>query len=1392
MRACGRWSIGPGGVAGIVLAALGTACCAAEDLGVRFTRDVLPLVARYCHECHSGDAVEGDVDVASATSLADLRGDLAIWQRAREVIHDRQMPPVDSAQPTDAERDALEAFLRDFFRGEAASRAGDPGEVVLRRLDNAEYTYTIRDLTGVATLDPAREFPADGAAGEGFSNIGQALVMSPALAEKYLDAAKGIAAHAVPLPDGLRFAEGTSRPDWTHECLDALHAFYGRYTAPVDGAMQTVAQGITLDLGRDGGLPIARYLAAASDQQARLAAGEADAVARERGLSAKYLATVWRTVTAIDEPASPLLGPVRRAWRTATSSDPAAGLRVVADTIAPWQRALWRFNPVGQIARHLGRPDGPPSWMEAVEPLVARQEFRVKLEPPSDRRDVVVRLIATDAGDARDRDYVVWENPRLAATGMPDVPLRRLRRTAEAVAADKAAVAASVRACLEALGAAEAVRAAGGEPEPVVDLARTYGVDPRVLAAWADQLGPSPSAPPQDFLLEAQAKGVAGHESIAGWSGDRALSVLVNDGPESLRIPAVFEPGGVVAHPAPNRSAIVAWRSPRPLTVRVEGSVGQAHVGCGNGVAWRLEVRRGSTRQEMASGTTAADRSGPTPFGPIDGIVVRQHDRVCLVIDSGDGDHACDSTAIKLSIRADEDAWDLAGDLGDRASGRGIRAGNPVPDASGREGIWELGGEPTGTQGWAIPRGSLIARWQEAAAVDRGPILAEVEQLFAASPGSAANDLDGRLREAILAASGPILRRLESTNPGPDDAGPPADGEPSFGHHPSGLGDVGRDDACVLAPAEVTFRIPADLAAGCEFVVAASLHPATAGEAAVQAHVLVDDTIPPPLSPAAPVIVAPDGPAHGRFAAAFAEFRELFPPAVCYARVVPVDEVITLNVFYREDHLLRRLLLDDSEAAHLDRLWDDLSFVSQEPFRLQASHEQLIQFATQDRGDLVNGFVALQPAIDARAEAFATRLLAAEPVQVSAVLEFAARAWRRPLTDGESAALRELYRELRGDGLGHDDALKLMIARVLVAPAFLYKLELPGPGPAAEPVTGRELATRLSYFLWSSLPDEGLDAAADRLQEPDVLLAETRRLLRDPKIRRLAVEFGTHWLHVHGFDTHDEKSGSEFPEFADLRGPMHEEAVLLLTDLFQQDRSILGLIDAGHTFLDEALARHYRIPGVTGPEWRRVEGVREHGRGGVLTLAATLAKQSGASRTSPILRGTWFTEGLLGQKLPKPPKGVPPLAEAPPAGLSERELTAMHSTHAACAGCHARFDPYGFALEEFDAIGRRRATDVVGRPVDAAAVLPDGTSVSGADDLRRYLATVHAPAFERQFLRKLLGFALGRGVQLSDEPLLDDIQARLAAHEHRVGVAVESIVQSAQFRRIRGRDAEVP
>jgi len=280
----------------------------------------------------------------------------------------------------------------------------------------------------------------------------------------------------------------------------------------------------------------------------------------------------------------------------------------------------------------------------------------------------------------------------------------------------------------------------------------------------------------------------------------------------------------------------------------------------------------------------------------------------------------------------------------------------------------------------------------------------------------------------------------------------------------------------------------------------------------------------------------------------------------------------------------------------------------------------------------------------------------------------------------------------------------MLLAHVLVAPAFLYRGEKPAPGPKAAPVSDTELATRLSYFLWSSAPDEALRsvAASGKLHSGEILVAQARRMLQDGRVRRLATEFGCQWLHIRDLETLNEKSERHFPTFVGLRDEMQEEAVRFLMDMFQVDRSVLSLLDADHSFMNAALAKHYGIelPGIELPgndlvsnDWQRVDGLRARGRGGMLGFAATLAKQSGASRTSPILRGNWISEVVLGEKLPRPPKDVPILPEEAPVGLTERQLIERHSSDPKCARCHERIDHFGFALEGFDAIGRARSED---------------------------------------------------------------------------------------------------
>jgi hypothetical protein len=310
------------------------------------------------------------------------------------------------------------------------------------------------------------------------------------------------------------------------------------------------------------------------------------------------------------------------------------------------------------------------------------------------------------------------------------------------------------------------------------------------------------------------------------------------------------------------------------------------------------------------------------------------------------------------------------------------------------------------------------------------------------------------------------------------------------------------------------------------------------------------------------------------------------------------------------------------------------------------------------------------------------------------------------------------------------------------------------------------------------------------LHEPDVLAGQVRRMLADLRVRRLATEFACQWLHIYDFDTLDEKSERHFPEFTALRGDMYEESICFFTEMFQKDASVLDFFEADYTMLNERLAKFYGIPGVAGDEWRRVEGIRKYSRGGILGLSTTLAKQSGASRTSPILRGNWVSEVLMGERLPRPPKDVPRLPDDETAieGLTVRQLVERHSIDPRCATCHVRIDPLGFALEGFDPIGRRREKDLADRPIDTHAAVRDGAKFEGLDGLRQYLLTTQRDAVLKQFCKKLLGYSLGRGVQLSDAPLISEMQRQLEQHEYRLSVAVETIIRSRQFREIRGKD----
>jgi len=476
-------------------------------------------------------------------------------------------------------------------------------------------------------------------------------------------------------------------------------------------------------------------------------------------------------------------------------------------------------------------------------------------------------------------------------------------------------------------------------------------------------------------------------------------------------------------------------------------------------------------------------------------------------------------------------------------------------------------------------------------------------------------------------------------------------------------------------------------------------------------------------------------------------------------------------------------MLDEQERQQLDQLWKELHYISRDALQVRNSLATLIQ------GESI-AYEQVADEIHRRADETEQNLLTSESSHMEFLYDFIDRAYRRPLLATERQAILELYQSLRDDGLPHEEAFCAALARGLVSPNFLFRIEQPATGTAAAPVSDWELAARLSYFLWSSMPDEELrqTVASGRLRDPQVLARQVRRMLQDGKSRALAIEFGTQWLEVRSFDQFQGKNQELFPTFdSHLRQAMYEESILFFQDMFRSDRPISQLIDADHTFLNETLAKHYDIPGIQGDEFRRVDGVQLHGRGGMLGWASVLAKHSGASRTSPVLRGNWIAETVLGERLPRPPPVVPKLPEDETAGtLTIRQLVEMHAELKQCAVCHQRIDPLGFALEQYDTVGRRRHTDLAGRPVDADAQLKDGTTFEGIGGLRKYLLTQRRDDFVRQFCRKLLGYALGRRVILSDRQQLAAMDATLERNDGRLSAVILSIVESKQFQYIRG------
>ncbi|HYH67355.1 MAG TPA: DUF1592 domain-containing protein, partial [Urbifossiella sp.] len=529
--------------------------------------------------------------------------------------------------------------------------------------------------------------------------------------------------------------------------------------------------------------------------------------------------------------------------------------------------------------------------------------------------------------------------------------------------------------------------------------------------------------------------------------------------------------------------------------------------------------------------------------------------------------------------------------------------------------------------------------------------------------------------------------------------------------------------------------------------------------------------------------------------------------------------------YFRDDQPLCELILDAKGKRDLDRLWDEFDFACDIPARM---HSGLIWFERSE-----SGYIAGKQFDFARAEDkdvisrdkfgrfrdeyvkhtlkqsrddTATQAVkdhfriseanirrveaaraAAEPKHVAALRAFAEKAYRRGLTAAERDGVAAFYRTLRGEEATHEEAVRDTVVRVLMSPHFCYRVDLPAPGATGRtaPLADDAVASRLSYFLWSSMPDAELlgHAAKGTLHRPDVLTAQVRRMLKDDRARGLAVNFGGSWLDFKRFEEHNAVDRGRFPQFdTDLRAAMAEEPVRFLLDVMQSDRPVTDVLAGKHTFVNRTLAKHYGMP-PPAQGWARIDDADKYGRGGVLPMGVFLTRNAPGLRTSPVKRGYWVVTKLLGERIPPPPPDVPelPADEGKLGTLTVREALAKHREHPSCAGCHARFDSFGLAFEGFGPVGEKRAKDLAGNPVDTRVSFPGNEQGEGVGGLRQYLQTRRQEAFIDTLCRKLLAYGLGRTLLLSDEPLVAAMKARLARDGGRFAGLADVIATSPQF-----------
>jgi hypothetical protein len=408
-----------------------------------------------------------------------------------------------------------------------------------------------------------------------------------------------------------------------------------------------------------------------------------------------------------------------------------------------------------------------------------------------------------------------------------------------------------------------------------------------------------------------------------------------------------------------------------------------------------------------------------------------------------------------------------------------------------------------------------------------------------------------------------------------------------------------------------------------------------------------------------------------------------------------------------------------------------------------------------------------------------------DPCAHTILANLARRAFRRPVTEADLQPLMSFFKSGRAEG-DFDHGIEKALRAMLVSPDFLFRIERDPAGQAAASVhrvNDLELASRLSFFLWSSIPDDELLGLAEKqkLRDPAVLGQQVRRMLMDSRSQSLVDNFAGQWLYLRNLAA-QKPDPVAFPEFDDsLRLAFRQETDLFFQSVLRDDRSVTELLDANYTFLNQRLAEHYGIKNIYGSQFRQV-ALTDPNRGGLLGQGSILTVTSYPNRTSVVQRGKWILENLLGTPPPPPPPDIPDFTAHAKDGrlLTTREAMEQHRANATCASCHARMDPLGFALENYDGVGKWRSKDA-GSPIDATGKLPDGTQFNGPGGLKKALVTAHRDEYLNTLTAKLLTYALGRGLEYYDQPALREITREAAVDDYRMSALITAIVKSTPF-----------